>query len=723
MVDTVLVSPTEEYPTHHLSLTDGVTTLGIVVCDRKGSPVNLAMSETPVPPTVTRVANTNSGYADFEQPYVVVTQDDWSGGRGQEIFEKDDARFLDSYRIGSWRGDLVCGPAVTMMGGVTVGGRALFFHYFGSEFVIISPEDGVTAPKMYILGLRGMAKSAMPDKSCTYTSLNLTLDQLTGCIIQVVEGSGFEEERNWRLITSNTAGADSVITVTPDWNVTQDATTRFVIHGMHTWTEVTGHGLTYPCTDVCVVDDYFYMCQGDKVHIHRGHYKADDTFEWGDEGGNKGTFLELIADKTGKRQVWKGHLTDVEVADVVAAWGTALTFGASIPCGNKKTKITSLVAYADPQKPYVMKEDCFGSVADSIWAQVPLSEMATVASDANGRAVAQNDVYLYFSLRDGLERYYQGKLDDIGPNKDSGLPISPRRRRGPITQIVSYPTGLFCVVDAGTSGYSSVMLYNKTGWHEFYRASSGDRIRRIHIQTIPGSYATAVYDRMFVCTDTGIASIPVAANPAQQDGYRYFSGGEVESSYIYTSLAEIIKYWSAIKVFTEDCSVVAGQTVTVEYRTDDDSAWVSAGTIDTSPSQKLALGNYDVTGRRLQYRLTLNTTDATKTPRVLRVLIEGVQRIPPARVWSFNFYVSDEWVNLQGGDLTETAKTFTDQLRTWADSRYTPAPLVMHSNFSIWDNIHVFIEPARLQAVEPTQTEPGRSIRLVGQMTLREAGA
>jgi hypothetical protein len=726
MVDTVTVSPTAQFPTHHLSLTDGVSTIGIVLCDSKGNPSNLALRETPVPPQVTRVASTDSGYADFEQPYSVTVQEDWSGGRGQEDFEDDKTRFYDSNAINTSRGDIICGPLPTYDVTGTVA-NAYYFEYYSSTFCLLTPKDNSTAPTLWMHGLRGLAVANTGALNKLKTSRSLVGYNLAGCIARIIEGPGFEEDQNWRVIVSNTTtGTNDTITVSPSWNIEHTTATRYVIDGMPlsgSWTQITGHGLTKIVTDVLVVDTIVYICQGDGAYIRRGKIKTDESWEtWAADGTNYAYKLEMIADKTGKRQIWKTGLTDVAVADVVG-WGTNLTFGTAITCGNAKTRITNLIGYSDPQKPYVMKEDAWGSVYESVWAQIPLGEMAAVRDPANGQAAAQNDVYLYFSLRNGLERYYNGKLDDMGPNKDYGLPAG-EFRSGPITNILSYPTGLICAVDAGTDGYSSIMHYNKTGWHEWYRAALGWRIRRMYIQTIPGSYSLGVPDRLWWYESDGLSGrncvMPIAANPRQQMGYHYATGGQVISSYIYTSLAEIVKYWSAIKVFSENC-LAGHRTITVEYRTDTATAWTTAGTITTSPSQEISLGSHNVTGRRLQYRLTLNTDDADETPRVKRVLVEAVQRVPPKRVWTINFYLADEWANLQGTELTATAKAITDQLTIWADSRQTAAPLILHHNFDLWDDIYVFVEPASIQPIAATEVEHGRSIRLVGQMTLREA--
>lgn len=42
--------------------------------------------------------------------------------------------------------------------------------------------------------------------------------------------------------------------------------TEFVILGTDKWTEITGHGLTAPVTDIQVVEDYVVFAQGKSAH-------------------------------------------------------------------------------------------------------------------------------------------------------------------------------------------------------------------------------------------------------------------------------------------------------------------------------------------------------------------------------------------------------------------------------------------------------------------------
>lgn len=720
MTDQVLVSPTEVSPTHHLSLTDGTNTLGFILCDRKGNPTNLALRETPVPPTVMRVSQSDQGYADFEQPYSVWVQDDWSGGRGQEDFEEDKTRFYDSYRAFTQRGDIICGPHGGGGSNISVSaGRTIFFEYQGSLFIVHSYDD-YSAVKMYYNGIRGLAVANTGELTKLKTSRSLVGYNLAGYWAKIVSGTGFDEETNWRQIVSNTTtGTNDTITVDPPWLITHDTTTTYVIKGLISWTEVTGHGLTY-VTDVAVVDGTIYFAQGSRAYIRRGKLKADETWEtWAADGTNYADFIKLIYDSAGAKKIWRAVVSSSEVSNAdPVTWGTNLTFGTAIVVDRSDAKITGMIGYDSPEKPYILKENKFGSINEGVWASVPLGEIAGLRSEENGRAAARLDVYLYFSLKQGLERFYDGKLDDVGPDRDSGLPAT---RQGAIHDLVPYPGGLLASIDAGSGGYSSILFYNKIGWHEVFRSDTlGRRIRKMFLEVLPGNTSA----RLWANENDRIIRHPYDPNPLLRSDFAYYSTAHVISSWIYTSLADVVKYWSTVKIFSENLSA-GHQYITLQYQVDDpNSSWLPSTPIvfSSSPSQEQSLSStYDVIGRRFRYKVTLYTDDTSKTPRIKRILGEAVTRIPPKRVWTYTFYIADEGEDLNGDYLLMKAKEYTDQLRDWADSRQHAAPLLLHHNHELFDDIYVFIEPASIQPIEPMEIVPERKIRLIGQMTLREA--
>jgi hypothetical protein len=606
-------------------------------------------------------------------------------------------------------------------------GESILFEYKGTLFAVTKPDD-FSAPKIFQNGLRGMVTTPNTGVlNITYTGLTLA-SSLAGKIIKIVAGPGSEEETPWRVIAGNLTTANADIYVSPPWNVVHSTATEFVILGRDAWPEITGHGLTKPVTDVLVVDDIVYFCQGDATNIRRGRLKSDATWDtWADDGTNKATFMDLIPDTTGKRKVWAAQATTSNIysCDVVA-WGTNLTFGTAIVCGNPKSRITNLIAYGQPQIPHVLKEDSFGSVSSGIYAQVPLSEIQYARSENNGRAACQFGVYLFFSLLDGLERYYDNRLDDIGPNRDEGFPTT---RQGPVYGLIPYPGGIIASVDGGDSGYSCIMYWNQLGWHELYRGDKGIRFKNLYVQVIPGS----TVDRLWFSAEEDIYYIPICMNPRKQADYSYrisaVDPGYLITSWYKTQFAEVTKFWKSITLFTDNL-LTTHQYLTVSYQTDtedDDDTWHLVGTnVTTSPIQELLLSSTNnVTGKRIRFKIAFYSDSATISPRLKAITINAVCRVPMKKSWSLTFMAESAMTDRNGKPQAMTLDQLTAKLAEWADSSQRAAPLTMRSLLSVVDGTAgqtVFIDPPNVNPIAVEEKQGGgRKIKLIGNMAVYEA--
>jgi hypothetical protein len=272
----------------------------------------------------------------------------------------------------------------------------------------------------------------------------------------------------------------------------------------------------------------------------------------------------------------------------------------------------------------------------------------------------------------------------------------PEDRRGYVSCVAAYPGGLYIGVNAGATGYSSVLYWNQVGYHEMYRADYGIEIRSLAIQTFPGSHV----GKLWIGMGDKTAWIPVTMNPRKQSEYRYTSTGSVISAWFNGGFREINKFWKSVQLYGED--LTSGQYVTIEYQTDVDDTWHALpDTFDTPPMQEVLMADdYGVSGKRWRYRITLTTTDATKSPRIKALTVPSVTRLPNEKAWSITVLADDALVDHQGKQQSMTAKELMDQLTEWADSAQTPLPLTMRSPVSLFDNKKVFIEPPTVQPIE-----------------------
>jgi hypothetical protein len=608
--------------------------------------------------------------------------------------------------------------------------KTLLFEYRSALFAVVNGAS----PRLYMNGYRGMAADNSARMKQVVTAA--ARDDLTGAVIKIVSGVGAQEDEPYRHITGYTATPSKAFIVDRPWILPQDTTTEWVIQGLNNWTAISGHGLTKQVTDVLVVDNVVYFAQGDATNIRRGQLKADSTWDtWADDGTNKATFLALIPDSEGKKKVWlvKAQTSSVSCADA-KAWGTNLAPMATwLTCGSTDSKITGLDAYSSDGGliPYILKEDGFGSIGGTtkdkvgVYAEHPLSaQIKKVRSEKNGRAHMRYDLFLKFSLLDGLESHFDQRLDDVGPNRDEGLPSG---RRGPIVYLAPYAGRFYAAVDAGPDGYSSILCCTQDNcWHEIYRAGLGLRLQGLAVQVIAGGDV----DRLWVVEEGKIYWLPITIDPRKQADYTYFSGAQVTTASIFCGFKDVVKYFDSLTIFAEN--LAAGhQYVGAAYQTDNEvgtNTWHPLFTnFDTSPAQTLKLSaSNNVAGKRIRLRLTLVTDDPTKSPRVKALRLDSVIRLKPKKMWTVTYLVKDNLTDLSGMPVAPITPglPLPEDTQNWldafADSDTTACPVTLRHLRTMFDNKTVFVEPNSISPLTQVTTPNGETVQ-IGSFNLLEA--
>lgn len=592
-------------------------------------------------------------------------------------------------------------------------GGAIFFDLKGTKFLVTSPSDG-SAPRLFYEGYHGFAADNTATKD-RILSINIGAEAV-GANVKIISGPGAKENIRWRTIQSVVTGGSGYCVVDYDWNIIHTTATEFAIYGTGVWQEITGHGLTGAVTDVVVANGIVYFAQGDAIAIRRMRMVQDSRVwkpEYSDETGTYATYLELIQNESGVQKIWRALSAAAEVSSSdVKAWGAALAFGTAIVCKNTDYRITGIVAYGNPRIPWIMKEDGFGAVSNNIYDQVPLNEFKSVSDDNNGRASMQRGVYLYLSMLNGLERYYDGRLDDIGPNRDLGF---PNNRNGQVSALLPYPGRMYAAIDHPT-GYSSILEYNDIGWHEIYRTSLRERIYSMSVQVIDGDKC----DRLWIANEGGYTWLPIAIDPKKQGDYTYTTTGEIITSWYSGNFKEIIKYFSAIHLYTEGLSIY--QYLNVYYQTDTESeTWSAIPTqVNTSPVQKILFPEHAVTGKRIRLKIVFNTIEPLKTPRLKALTISVVTRLPIKKSWSMTYRVDDNLFDLQHKRSSLTADQLQAKIEEYADSARTPAPLYMEAPHLLFSGKYVFIEPDSLRPIEWVYSETEKKFIGIGTLTVYE---
>ena len=734
---------------------------------------------------------------------------------------------IDEYQTDTW---VTIKPWGSIYGSLIYGSNSYIkvFEYKHQMYAVVNEQTDTGAPKLFINGYRGAAKSNASNLSYTITGLPMTTDELVDKIILIYNGPGEEETQPWRKIVSNNSSGN--IKVEPQWNVQQSGMTEFVVLGTDTWTEITGHGLTAPITDIAVVEDYVVFAQGVKAPVRIMHeydnggtwtreFASHKANQWKEQTGATETFdQQVYADLlengvllTGENVLWRARVDDskvdysfvkkwaeggyengeidlfffdvnkverdglrIELArtqedlateqaetdpdeGVITSYERMIqdlnhqikhyltdTFNGNplstdyrflpyyIVCGSEASNITGMIMYGSPPIPYIFKEDSIGSIQNNIYAELPIAEMRFVRSENNGKAAMQHGVYLYFSMEGGMiERYYDQRMDDVGPTGDDALPSS---RKGEVVKLLPYAGRYYAAINAGAYGTSSILCSTESGWHEIYRVSTvGKMITDAVIQTIPGADNP---DRMLISEGTGLVSIPVAINPIMQIGYRYFGHNiniwqkpYIETAWYDFGLKDVNKFFKSVTLFS-DCTDTekprgTEYNIYVYYKVDNDKDWRLAGRGGAYASQEIDFTNDNsCAGKRIKLRIAMGSnTEDNETPRLRAVVINAVLRVPVKRSWQITFTL-EPMKDLQDRQLTDSPSSIYDRLFEWSNSADMPTPLIMNANDIIADNKHVFIDPASIstfQAVSQMADGSGqKEYKHIGSMVLYE---
>lgn len=603
--------------------------------------------------------------------------------------------------------------------------RARFYEYKGGTYFVTEP-DAVAAARIFIAGDRGVATGAQTSTTLKDTTKAWTTDEFKGGYVKIVEGPG---KGQYAEVLSNTA---DTLTIVGTWRVTPVAgTSAYTFAGVDFFREISGHGLTGPVTDVQVSSkDVIYFAQGDSINVRRMREYitgAAWTREYADDSTNKATLLEEYRDPgLGPQVVGSMNVDangDVSVAQSnTPVWATNLTWTTRIVCGKRDAVITGLDHYGAPERPWILKEDSLGEIVGGIFTQVPLREIAAVRSQLNGVVPLVHDLFLYFSFgRGGLERYYQDKLHDVGPNRDDGLPLA---FQGPFSDAVGYPGKPFLSqgsLDWPVDRYASVFKYNG-GWHPWYRHPEiGVPIRDVHIQVNPGP----VPDWMWLSVGSDVMYVKLPSevfDPSQDETMEYYHEGLVQLSSNFFDFYDTQKFFDKLKIRSErllfGCRFITGR-----YDVDDGTGFHDFSiAIDQSPVQNMVFASSDghqggeLQGKRVTVHLIINTLDKNNTPIMKAIVQSGVEFLDTKFRVDLTFRLADEDVDLNGDeDDLVTAEAKSSRLENWAA---TGALLRMRCVYSPYDNKLVSIDP---EALNPYAFIPDEQVEgHVGQLGLVE---
>ena len=265
----------------------------------------------------------------------------------------------------------------------------------------------------------------------------------------------------------------------------------------------------------------------------------------------------------------------------------------------------------------------------------------------------------------GIYKYINGNNNAVvtvmGPDRDDGIPST---YRGTVKKLVGTHTELLAAIDATTSpgavsstsiphqygatagmfahsspviaassGQSSIVAWNDTGWETKWVSGAGAAGKAINTMLVTnagkGDYRLwwgfdgKVYHQLIPFDVT---------NPSQlsaQDGtdYEYESSAFHETPWFDAQQSDVDKLALKLKVEVEDSS--SNETVAVQYATDYSDSYTTMGTISSDGTTTYTFGSSLGTGfRSIKFKLTLSRESGTtaaimkKSPDVVSISLE-----------------------------------------------------------------------------------------------------
>lgn len=410
----------------------------------------------------------------------------------------------------------------------------------------------------------------------TIASEDWDVDIFNGGTVKVFDGTG---SGNSASVTDTTTD-----TITFDSSITTDSTSYFVV------LVATGSGANPP--------DNF------------GKLARFGGFYWATE--KETNYVHFWAEDTG-----------------ASAEGGGDSDAAAVKVGPDGGKLVNLMAF-DNQL-WAFREDGAWTIAEDNLAYHTL-DLASEISSSNFKSVIVWNGFMVFPIRNRLYKYRSG-LQDITPPVFNQYP--PYKMFGDWDGLVArgkflYLTGrsneAFSDESAeGTAGFGALFATDGVGWHKLMtfpqvNGTDPDEVRA-YLDPVNDILYISGYDkdnnegRLDSIQLQTLSDLPYATFPTSGNHHLY-------TSYYDLGMRRIPKSWASLTIGGD---FPDGTSVAWDYRTDDTQSWTASATDFTSDQQEIDLP-VGVTGKKIQFRLNLKTTDGTETPFVRYIVIKCMMR-------------------------------------------------------------------------------------------------
>ncbi len=561
------------------------------------------------------------------------------------------------------------------------------FKYKRNEWSVLNANNGSTkSVRVFRNGDYGVCTASAAWTELDDTSKNWTVDMWKGATVAILTGT---KAGKTVKITSNSATA---LYCSLSDELQPPAGSEYVIYDTDVWYEITGHGLTYPVSSVCVTnEDVIYFAMGSVANIRRtGWYNNAGVWTsrgWADET-TKADLLTFCWDQAKKSVIWRalnGSKPLVSRA-AVPAWGTAIPWETDISIGNDSP--IKAITYYDG-KLAIRKSDSIWMIQDGLPDMLSIN-MSRYSTESGINNMAVFSPYLVFPYNNKVQRL----LGQLAENMNLELPVG---YRGEPVSFVAIPNGLFVGINAATATaatYSGVYVYHDGAWFTVAHLPSHVKLLAIDYERVEFGY-----DRLWIFSDSGWYYIRIPrdwdySRDATADQYQYENYGHLWLGNFVVGNKRLNKYWE--DVYIDNASTLYAARVHYNEGTpvpaltswmvsEDDPTETGTQIVQMKGKALRLMVSYDL--------LTANATRAFKfTPSELQGMgglnVKYLARVDDADTWIVPVIIETNGQDLLGTEEDWTAAQKSAQLDAWSRD---VTPLIMRSIDQTDDNKRVLI--------------------------------
>tara|TARA_R100000781_G_scaffold1488_5_gene2485 strand:+ start:593 stop:2464 length:1872 start_codon:yes stop_codon:yes gene_type:complete len=298
--------------------------------------------------------------------------------------------------------------------------------------------------------------------------------------------------------------------------------------------------------------------------------------------------------------------------------------------------------------------------ANTLWVE---TQLALPFHNENGKGSTRWRDSVYIPAGLGIYKYINGSnsavVSIVGPDRDHGLPSD---YRGTITKLMGTHNDLIAMVDGtlaptsvdlfatgetpvidNSTGYSSVLGYNESGWEVKWAASGTDQGKKItsgFVSDVGGTLTSTNPYRMYWGFDGNLYYQQLQSdviNPTQVVNYNYEDSvdGIHYTPWFSADQVEVDKLALKLKAETATCN--SNQTIKIEYALDYDETYTTMGTITSNGITTYTFGNNVGTAfRSIQFKITLATNTITASPDLISLTLEYRKKLDTKFGWAVN---------------------------------------------------------------------------------------